>query len=127
MRLRKGITLTCLRLCVFLILFYFLSRKLDLPTFLHSLESASWQWIVLAALLNLTLNTWGRVMRCATLMNALPPSGRRIELKELTTLLLATRTLNFVLPARIGEGLRITRLKRRYGYSIESVTTAVLM
>jgi uncharacterized protein (TIRG00374 family) len=113
--------------CLFVgALLFLLLRHLDLRQFLRSLRTADWKQVALAALLILTVNTAARVKRFQAMLRPLPAT-RPIRFWEMTGLLLTTRTLSSLLPARAGEALRTVQLNRRHGYPVPGIIAALVL
>lgn len=119
--LRIGLSLAALGLCVALF------RRLDPEQVLGALAGADWRLIALAVLLNLTINTGGRVLRWAALLAPLPRRGNGPGLGELSSLLLASYATSNLLPARAGEALRTVQLHRRHGFSVAALVAVQLV
>lgn len=94
---------------------------------LTAIQGARWQWICLAAFVNVIFNNLARAQRFRTLLEPLTSSSSVPGLVELYRLVLATRALNTVFPARAGETLRALQLHRRHGYHVEQVVAALVV
>jgi uncharacterized protein (TIRG00374 family) len=105
-----------------------LLRHFDFSSVSAELRRSDWIRIAAAMLMNLLLLTICRTERFSKLIEKLPRQSReKAGMKELTSILMASRALNLVLPARAGETLRTVQLHRRYGYPMESVIAAIAM
>lgn len=107
---RAGVVLAVVALCVLGL------GQLNLSAVASALASCDVTLLVLAALINLTFNTWVRVRRWQDLLRALPPAERTPGWRELTALYFASAAATNLLPARAGELLRASGLQRRRGY-----------
>lgn len=76
---------------------------------------------VLAALLNLTLNSAARIARRAALLGPLPHDRTGVAFGELAGLLFTNLAANSLLPARAGDALFVAQLHRRHGYPLGSL------
>jgi uncharacterized protein (TIRG00374 family) len=123
-----------LRISLLGVLGFLLLRNISLAELSESMKSVDWRLVALAALLNVTLNSLGRVERFSFLLRKLSSLEclgeyrveRPIGFRNLAELLYATRTLNLVLPARMGEVFRFNHLHQK-GYSLASVGTALVI
>jgi uncharacterized membrane protein YbhN (UPF0104 family) len=104
-----------------------LAHSLDWNQLRAVFASADWRLVLAAALLNLIPNTTARVFRFRALLSRIPSSRRPIGTFELTRVVLGTRALSLLLPARAGELWRLSRLHRRHGYGVGGVLSVVLL
>jgi len=104
-----------------------LPSLIDLEKFFTILRHAQWQLVALAGILNLAANTAVRTFRFAALLSPLKRTGPEVSFTDLSSLLLATRALNTVLPARTGESLRLYQLNRINGYPVEGILAALMV
>ena len=104
-----------------------LFRQINWSLVLSSLKQADWRLVVIAVVLNLTLNLSARTLRWATLLDRLPHTGRGARIGELGALLIASYASSNVLPGRAGEALRTFELNRRYNYPIAALIAAQLI
>ena len=109
-----------------LVLFWLLSRRVDLPRLGLALRGASIAPLAWAMALNVTANTFAKVRRWAALLRPLPGPPRRPGTWELARLLWAGGAVSNLLPARAGEALRAVELRRR-GYPLSGMVTAQLL
>jgi len=100
---------------------WFLLRHFDFSTLRTELRSSVWSMVLWAALLNLILITILRTQRFQVLISQLPGTA---NFGELTSILMASRALNIVLPTS-GETLRTYQLYRRHHYPMKAVVTAI--
>jgi glycosyltransferase AglD len=101
---------------------WLLLRHFDFSTLWKDLQFSIWSMVLWATLLNLILITILRTQRFQVLISQLPGNANFVEL---TSILMASRALNIVLPARAGETLRTYQLHRRHHYPMKAVVTAI--
>jgi uncharacterized protein (TIRG00374 family) len=118
---RIAVGLGVLLLCVLL------ARKLDLARIVAALRAADWWLVALAGLTNLTFNTAARVGRWRALLAPLPRAGPGATFGELTCLYFAGQAASNLLPARVGEALRVLHLHRRHGYAVSGLVTVQIV
>ena len=96
----------------------------------EALEHTAWPLVILAALLNLTLNTLARAARWRELLPAEQhpdgPRGRP-SLLDMAMLVLAGQAANNLLPLRGGEAVRAAGLRVRHGYPFNRLIGAQLI
>ena len=80
-----------------------------------------------AVVVNLTLNSFARVLRRVALLRPLRREGRAATLEEVASLFFAGQAVNNLLPARAGDVLITAQLWRRHGYHIEGVVASQLL
>ncbi|MFT3775010.1 MAG: lysylphosphatidylglycerol synthase transmembrane domain-containing protein [Minicystis sp.] len=104
-----------------------LARRLDLDRLLLALKEADVRLVVLAGIVNLTINTAARVGRWHALLDPLPHTGSGARRTELAALYFASQAASNLLPARAGEALRVVHLHRRHGYDVSGLVAVQLL
>jgi uncharacterized protein (TIRG00374 family) len=92
-----------------------------------ALSGAQASLVVLAALLNLSLNSAVRIARRAELLRPLPHPGPGIGFGELAGLFFTNFAANSLIPARAGDALFVGQLHRRHGYPLGALIGAQLV
>lgn len=123
--LRAGLAVTVLTLCGVL-----LWRSIEPSHLWAVLRTAAWDRLLLAALLNLTLNLAVRIERWRLLLLRLTPraaSAAPPSQVQLWRLYLAHLFANNLLPARAGEALRVVVPSRTAGYAVSDLVAVLLL
>ena len=103
---------------------WLLLRHFHFSSLWVELRASTWSFVLYAALLNLIFITIFRTERFQVLISSLPG---KVHFYELTSILMASRALNVLLPARAGETLRTIQLCRRHGFPVRGIVTAIAM
>ena len=107
------------------VLVVFLGRRLDLDRVRSELARADARLVILAALLNLTVNTAARVGRWRALLDVIPTEGTRAGFFELARVYLASQAISNLVPARAGEAIRVVQPRRRHGQSVAGLVAVL--
>ncbi len=86
-----------------------------------TLGRATWSFAVVAAAINLGLNTMARVLRWRALLPPSPRDGRPPPVGEMASVLLQSQAVSNLLPLRAGEAVRAIRLRADHGYPLRAM------
>jgi uncharacterized membrane protein YbhN (UPF0104 family) len=101
----------------------FYLRRMPFAEMARSLRGAQPVPLVLAVLVYLGPNTAAKVRRWASLLAAIPRTGKGLGSFELARVLFASQAASNLLPVRAGEAVRVVELRRR-GYGTTGLVAA---